>query len=75
MDNVETTKTFVVDLIYDDDDEVYTMEAYFGDDQQGGDKFLVDIISPFVAITASSCDNCSDEGSGVFDPSSSSTFK
>ena len=31
-------------------------------------------MSPFVAITASNCDNCSDEGGGVFDPSSSSTF-
>ena len=31
-------------------------------------------MSPFVAITASNCDNCSEEGGGVFDPSSSSTF-
>ena len=73
---MRTFKRIVVDLFYDDDEEVYTIPAFFGDNQQGGEdsKFLIDMISPFVAITASNCDNCSDEGSGVFDPSSSSTF-
>ena len=36
MDNVRTSKSIVVDLIYNDDEEVYTMAAFFGDDQQGG---------------------------------------
>ena len=66
-----------MDLSYDDSTGFYTIPAFFGDNQQGGEdsKFLIDTISPFVAITEVDCDNCSDNGGGIFDPATSSTFQ
>ena len=75
--DIKTFENIVIDLSYDDSTGFYTIPAFFGDNQQGGEdsKFLIDMISPFVAITEVDCDNCSDNGGGIFDPATSSTFQ
>ena len=51
------------------------MHAYFGKDEQGGSRFLLDTTTPFTVVTSKDCLNCYIFSGGVFDPSKSDTFK
>ena len=54
------------------------MPAYLGDNDQGGEHsvFLIDMETPFIAVTSKQCDNCKlfGFGGGVFDPETSGSF-